>query len=411
MEPGHISDHLFRHQYGKMVSTLTRIFGFEHHQIIEDAVQDTFLLALKKWRTAIPDHPEAWLMHAAKQRSIDLFRHNKALTKREEQFTHGSMSLAIDQLFLDHEVEDSQLRLIYAICHPALKAQDQLSLALKMMSGFSNKEIAKALMLKEETVKKRITRAKKFIVDQAIRLEIPLGEALLDRTQRVLEVIYLLFNEGFHSSGKTSLIREELCGEALRLCKMILKKEYLRNANVYCLFGLLCLHAARLEGKVDQDGQLIPLKEQDRRVWHKPLLQLGLDSLAKSAQYEDHSPFAFEAAIALEHTKAKSFEETDWKTILNIYQQSHKEYPNEMNVLSQAVIHIQLGSFAEAEKTLSTLNQAALGSNIYLFHAVKAELLMGRKKIDEARVSLETAISLCSSDAEIRHLRNKLESY
>jgi len=220
MEPKLI-DHLFRHHSGKMVSVLTRIFGLQHLDIIEDAVQDTFIKASLSWRKEQPEYPEAWLTKAAKNRVLDIFRTLKAKKNNSLHITQGTDAIAINELFLDAEIEDAQLRMIFTACHPKLDPRDRISFALKTVSGFSIKEIASALLTKEETIKKRLLRARKAIKSANLQFNIPQGKDLQERLDSVLEVLYLIFNEGFHSNSKDQLIREDLCGEALRLCKII----------------------------------------------------------------------------------------------------------------------------------------------------------------------------------------------
>ena len=225
-------DHLFRHHYGKMVSVLTRIFGLSNLEIVEDAVQDTFIKALTAWRINPPENPEAWLTKAAKNRVIDIFRKLNAEQKRIPKLENGPASLAINELFLDDEIEDSQLRMIFTACHPVLNSKDQIAFALKTISGFSTKEIASALLLKEETIKKRLMRARKSIAEKELSFEIPQGKELPKRLNRVIESLYLTFNEGFHSNKKDLLVRKELCGEAMRLCKLLKKNEYTKTNTV-----------------------------------------------------------------------------------------------------------------------------------------------------------------------------------
>ena len=264
MSQDKIIDHLFRHQYGKMVSILTRIFGFSNLEIIEDAVQDTFLKATHTWKDSIPENPEAWLTQAAKNRTIDLFRKIKADKTRIQNLDSGPSAIALNELFLDHEIEDSQLRMIFACCHPALQNKDQIAFALKTISGFNQKEIAAALLTKEGSIKKRLQRARKTIVEQSIKFEIPSGNELESRMDNVVQVIYLIFNEGFHSNGKNNILRKDLCGEGLRLCKMILNKESLRGNSIYSLFALMCFNSSRLETKVTDDI-VVELKYQNRK--------------------------------------------------------------------------------------------------------------------------------------------------
>ena len=259
-------DHLFRHQYGKMVSILTRIFGLSHLETIEDAVQDTFLQASIKWRKKIPENPEAWLTASAKNRVIDLLRKLKSENSKLNRIDRGTASISINNLFLEHEIEDSQLRMIFTACHPILKPKDQIAFALKTIAGFSGKEIASALLLSEETVKKRLQRASKTIKEKQISFELPISKNIDERLNRVHEVIYLIFNEGFHSNRKEMLIRKDLCGEALRLCKLVLKRKDFRTGSGYALFSLLCFHASRLDSKTDSSGKIIDLKNQKQKL-------------------------------------------------------------------------------------------------------------------------------------------------
>jgi len=225
-------DHLFRHHSGKMVSVLTRIFGLSHLNIIEDAVQDTFLKASISWRTKQPDNPEAWLTQAAKNRVLDIFRKLKTQQKHLPSITQGTDAIAINELFLDEEIEDAQLRMIFTACHPKLDPRDRISFALKTVSGFSTKEIASALLTKDETIKKRLVRARKAIKKEAIRFHIPQGKTLPERLESVMEVLYLIFNEGFHSNNPKVIIRKDLCGEAMRLCQLLLKRTQTRTTDV-----------------------------------------------------------------------------------------------------------------------------------------------------------------------------------
>jgi len=226
-----------------MVAALTRIFGPSNLETIEDAVQDTFIKAMMVWREKIPENPEGWLMTAAKNRAIDLFRKLSADEKRLLKIDSGTSAIALGEVFLESEIEDAQLRMIFMACHPSLNPQDQIAFALKTISGFSSKEIASALLLKEETVKKRLVRARKSIAKLDLEFKIPQGADLPSRLNRVLEVLYLIFNEGFHSGRKEILVRKELCGEAMRFCQMLLKNPFTKTAKAHALFGLMCFHS------------------------------------------------------------------------------------------------------------------------------------------------------------------------
>ena len=236
MDTKHI-DHLFRHHSGKMISVLTRIFGLSNLEVIEDAIQDTFLKASINWQVKQPENPEAWLTQAAKNRVLDLFRKLKTEHKYFPEFKNGIEAITINELFLDSEIEDAQLRMIFTACHPNLDPRDRITFALKTISGFSTKEIASALLTKEETIKKRLLRARKIIKKTKLEFKIPQGGELPNRIESVLEVLYLIFNEGFHSNKKEILVRKELCGEAMRLCKSLLKNKHSNISASYALFA------------------------------------------------------------------------------------------------------------------------------------------------------------------------------
>lgn len=405
-------DHLFRHQYGKMVSILTRIFGLQHLEMIEDAVQDTFIRAMMSWRTQIPDNPEAWLTQAAKNRILDLLRKLNADQKRELKIANGSSSLAINELFLEHEIGDSQLRMIFTACNPVLNPKDQIAFSLKTISGFSSQEIAASLLLKEETVKKRLIRARKAIKQANLSFEIPMGQELSRRLIRVLEVIYLIFNEGFHSNKKNILIREDLCGEALRLCKLVRQNPNTATPDAHALFALLCFHSARLKSKVNEQQEIISLRLQDRSTWYRPLILLGHSAMNQAVETDTFSVYHYEAAIASEHLKAKTYEDTNWDQILIWYEQLQKISPSVFTQLNIAAIHIQRESFQQAEDYLKSIDPQKLEQRSYLYFATHADLLKNQGDFEGARKELDHAIDLCSNEVEKQYLlkkRSKLE--
>ncbi len=402
-----IVDHLFRHHYGKMVAILIRFFGLSHIEIIEDAVQDTFVKATLQWRKQLPDNPEAWLTKVAKNRTIDLLRSIRAEKDRFEKISSGAATLQLKELFLDHEIEDSQLRMIFVACHPSLKPNEQLAFSLKTISGFSTKEIAAALLTKEDTITKRLQRARKTIIEKNIQFDFPPPKELENRLDRVMQVIYLTFNEGFHSTNSKNLIREDLCGEAIRLCKILLKKEQFRTGGLYALFALICFHASRLPGKTNSENEMVDIRQQDRSKWHRPLIEIANQAMNKATYYEDVSIYHFEAAIAHEHIKAKTFETTDWTKILQWYMKLQELKPSPFNVLNMAIVNLQLNRFKEARLLLDAITVDELEQRQYLYYACYAEY-HSKKGNERAAVSfLEKAISKTSNDLERKHLQKK----
>ena len=406
MEKNNI-DHLFRHHSGKMVSVLIRIFGFAHLDSIEDAVQDTFLKASISWRNKQPENPEAWLTQAAKNRVLDIFRKLKTQNNHLPNITQGTDAIAINELFLDTEIEDAQLRMIFTACHPKLDPRDRISFALKTVSGFSTKEIASALLTKNDTIKKRLVRARKAVQKSDIQFHIPQGKALPERLESVMEVIYLIFNEGFHSNSKETIIREDLCGEAMRLCQLLLRRKQFRTSEVYALFALMCFHSARLDSKTNVHNELLDLKHQDRSQWHFPLVELGNTMMNKAVETENFSCYHYEAAIAAEHLRAQTFEDTNWNKILQWYTALYNLQPMPIYLLTMAVICMQNDNYKLAKTYFGQLKPKDLEQRAYLYYAAKADFYAGTQNLNEAIHYIKKALDITTNSQEINFLKNK----
>ena len=399
-----IVDHLFRHQYGKMTAILTKFFGLSHIELIEDAVQDTFIKATLQWRTRLPENPEAWLFQATRNRIIDLLRQGKAEKSRYGKFLTGPATIQLNDLFLAHEVEDSQLRMIFVACHPFLSAEEQIAFALKTISGFSMKEIAAALLLKKETIKKRLSRSRKTIVEKNIQFDYPAPNEIHQRMAGVLQVIYLIFNEGFNSTKPDQLISKDLCGEALRLCKLLLKKKNFRSGSLYALFALMCFHSSRLESKIGPDNEIVDLEHQDRSRWYRPLIALGNDAMIKSLEYQDTSAYHLEAEIAFEHVNASRFKETNWKKILELYKQLQSLQPSDSNLMSMAIIHLQLNNLVESKKLLDSVNEKNLEHRSYLLFGCYADYYLKKGDFEKSIKFIGKAITLATNESEKNYI-------
>lgn len=400
-------DHLFRHHSGKMVSVLTRIFGLKHLDIIEDAIQDTFIKASLSWRNKQPDNPEAWLTQAAKNRVLDIFRKLKTEQKHLPNINQGTNTIAINELFLDSEIEDAQLRMIFTACHPKLDPRDRISFALKTVSGFSIKEISSALLTKEDTIKKRLLRARKVIQASNLKFKIPQGKSLPQRLESAMEVLYLIFNEGFHSNQKEKLVRKELCGEAIRLTQMLLKNTHTRTADVYALCALMCFHASRLETKTNSDNEILDLKNQDRTQWFFPLIKLGNRMMNKAVESNEYSCYHYEAAIAAEHLKAKHFENTNWDKILYWYQCLNNLQPMPTHILTMAVVCLQKKDFKMAKVYFNDIKPEDFGQRTYLYFGAKADYYINTNKIDKAIKHLNLALNTVNNQLEKTYLQRK----
>lgn len=404
-------DHLFRHHYGKMVSVLTRIFGLQNLETVEDAVQDTFINAIKAWQGSIPENPEAWLTKSAKNRVLDLLRKISAADARVAKIETGAETIAINELFLNHEIDDSMLRMIFAACNPTLNPKDQIAFALKTISGFSGKEIASALLLREDTVKKRLSRARKMIRTKNIPFEIPEGLNLKPRLERVLEVVYLIFNEGFHSNRQDILIREELCGEAMRLTKILLSNQFTATPSSHALFALFCFQAARLKSKVNGERDLISLRDQDRSTWHKPLIALGHSAMSKAVDSEIFSQYHYEAAIAAEHAQATSYQNTNWDKILMWYEQLDELEPSTFNLLNMAVVQLQRDDLPMVKSLLEKIPPELLEQRAYLYYGTYAEYSYQIGDKEQALIHIDKAIALVKNEAELNYLRGQKARY
>lgn len=401
-------DHLFRYHSGKMVSVLIRIFGLKHLDIIEDAVQDTFIKASIGWRTKQPDHPEAWLTQAAKNRVLDIFRKLKNERRHQPNINQGTDAIAINELFLDSEIEDAQLRMIFTACHPKLNSRDRISFALKTVSGFSIKEISSALLTKEDTIKKRLLRARKTIKQSQLKFKIPQGKALPQRLESVMEILYLIFNEGFHSNKKEVLIRKELCGESMRLTQILLKNTLTRTPEVYALYALMCFHSARLETKTNVQNELLDLKNQDRNLWYFPLIELGNIMMNKAvAEHTEFSCYHYEAAIAAEHLRAKTFEDTNWEKIHYWYQCLNTLQPMPIHVLNMAVVCIQNQDFTIAKMYLDDIKPEDFEQRAYLFYGAKADYYANTNNSNEAIKYLDLALNAVTNTLEKVYLQKK----
>ena len=369
-------DHLFRHEAGKMVSVLTRIFGLKHIEIAEDIVQDTFLKALDEWSFhKIPENPPAWLYRVAKNRTIDIIRHQKYVAEYEQELnlllkSEWTLSHSLNNLFLDSEIEDSQLRMIFTSCHPELPKESQIALTLKTLCGFSVGEISRALLTTDANINKRLFRAKQKLRDENLKFEIPAGKSLDERLDSVYKVIYLLFNEGYKASDSDTVIRKDLCAEAIRLCKLLAEHPSGNKPKTYALLALMCFHAARLDARLDDNGYIILLKEQDRFKWDRSLINKGYEYLNESSEGDELSEYHLEAGIAANHASASSFEDTDWENVYKLYDMLVKIHPSPITYLNRAIV---IGQISGAKAAIAELEKIKNLDEYYLYHTTFAE--------------------------------------
>jgi len=410
-----VIDHLFRHESGKMVSLLTRIFGLHNLEMAEDVVQDTLLKALQQWPySGVPSNPSGWLFQVAKNKALDVVRREKFTTKFAEDISQlleseWSVATTMNELFLDTEIPDDQLRMIFTCCHPALPSESQIALTLKTLCGFSIAEIARAFLTNEAVINKRLYRAKQKIAEENIVFEIPTGPALRERLDNVLSSLYLLFNEGYNSTHSDRLIREDLLSEAMRLATLLTDHPAVQDPKVRALLALMCFHTARIPARLDDGGNLLLLKEQDRSLWDQTLIDRGNYYLNVSAEGEEISTYHVEAAIACMHVRAKTFEETDWMEINKLYDLLYTLQPTPIVALNRAIAIAQTQGPDAAIESIAKIPDRAQLDRYYLLPATLGELYLQKKDFPQALTYLEKAFSLTDSAVEKKFLQAKIE--
>lgn len=405
-----IVEHLFRAEYGKLVATLTSIFGTANIQLAEDVVQETLITALGNWGTkGIPDNPTAWLVQVAKRKALNELKRNQMVRKHHQADPIGmGGSHYGDPVFLENEIEDSQLRMIFTCCHPLLNVESQIALTLKTLCGFGVGEVARALLTTESTINKRLYRAKKSIRDSNLPFSIPQGAELEKRLKAVGLALYLLFNEGYNSTSKDSIIQKELCLEAIRLVKLLLL-HFDNNQELCALLALMCFHTARFEARIDNHGAIVLFADQDRALWNKELIVIGMKYMQKSMGAKRLSAYHIEAGIAAEHCMAESFETTNWQSIYDQYKLLEKLKPNPVIALNLAVIQSQLEGIESSLRSLDKLKNDAALSHYHLLPATQGIFHMKLGNFRKAIAHLEAALRLEPSATESSLIQNRIE--
>jgi RNA polymerase sigma-70 factor (ECF subfamily) len=409
-----IVEKLFRHEAGKLVAVLTRIFGPQHLELAEDVVQDTLLKALQHWKFhGVPKDPTAWLFAAARNKALDVLRRVRHQRNYEEALSpllksEYSVGTTLQQLLSPDAIEDEQLRMMFVCCHPLLPQESQVALILKTLCGFSLAEIAHAFLANEDAISKRLLRARQQFREEAIPFVLPPAEALADRLHNVHTVIYLIFNEGYHASHHPSAIRDDLVEEALRLAKMLTDHSTTATNESLALMALLCFQAARLYSRVDTHGHLLTLKEQDRSLWNTDLIQQGKHYLQRAAQGPDLSVFHVEAAIAYEHASAATYEATAWPRIVQLYDWLYQLQPNGVVLLNRAIALAEVAGADQALTQLRTLEDDAAMKNYALLPATMGDLYARLGQRTLAKNYFERALALTQSPAEKVLLQKKI---
>ncbi len=406
-----LAGHLFRHEAGKMAAVLTRLLGFQNIELAEDIVQDALLKALNTWKyQGIPDNPSAWLYRTAKNRAIDLLRKQNVLKKIEGEMVRDlqsewTLTPTVNNLFLESEMEDSQLRMIFACCHPAIPFESQIALTLKTLCGLSVNEIAQGFLTTEETIAKRLYRAKEKIRAEKIELTAPTDASLLHRLDAVLNTIYLLFNEGYHSSHPELLVRQDLCEEAVRLCLLLTQHPKTNLPKTKALLALMCFHASRLDTRFTDDGNIVLLKYQNRALWNRELIARGHAYLTEAADGDHVSEYHLEAAIAACHALATTFAETAWDRILTLYQMLSRIKPGPVVELNKAIV---LGYAESAQRGIQELLKIKELDKNSLYHMALGDFYLKTGDDILAKKKFQMALELTTSNQERQLIEQKM---
>jgi RNA polymerase sigma-70 factor (ECF subfamily) len=370
-------EHLFRHESGKMVAILTGIFGIEHLTLAEDVVQEALARALQTWPFyGVPKNPSAWIMQVSRNLALDVVRRQKNFRDKEQEIvrlTEPESPAPDAAIFSDQEIADDRLRMMFVCCHPQIPADAHVPLALKTLCGFGVTEISRAFLTTDAAIAKRLTRAKQKIRETKIPFEIPAGAELSRRLDGVLQALYLLFNEGYKASAGETLIRDELCHEAIWLTALLAEHAAGNQPKTHALLALMLLNTARLPARVDAEGHILRLQDQDRGRWDQRMIARGMFHLARSAAGDEISAYHLEAGISACHCGAKDYETTDWARILTLYDRLMERDDSSVVALNRAVALANVsGPQAGLEALAGARTRKELGS-YYLLYAVLGE--------------------------------------
>ncbi|HMQ08861.1 MAG TPA: sigma-70 family RNA polymerase sigma factor [Saprospiraceae bacterium] len=408
MENNDIIPHLFRSEYSKIVAVLSNLFGIEHIEIAEDLASETFLTAMETWPyKGIPKNPSAWLFTVAKNKAKNHFIRNSIFRDkitRQMQLKDGQT----DEFEIDlsnKNIADSQLQMLFAVCHPGISEESQISLALRMLCGFGIDEIAIAFLTNKETINKRLQRAKQKLRSENVQIEIPRNDQLKTRLDAVLRTIYLLFNEGYYSESHNSIIKKELCLEAMNLTYLLLKNNLTNTHSTNSLMSLMCFHSSRLEARLTEKGEIILYHDQDENLWDSELIEKGFYYLQQASKLEIGSKYYLEASIAYWHTVKKDTKEK-WKSILNLYDLLLKIDYTPIADLNRI---FALSKVKGNELAIIEAEKLKLKNN-HFYYLLLSELYKVTDR-NKAKGSMEKALKLCKTETEKIFIRKNIKKF
>ncbi len=405
-----IVDHFFRHEYGRVVSFLTKKFGADTFDLVEDAVQDALMKAMQVWPfKGAPDNPSAWVMRVAQNKLIDQFRRNKSFSEKVEAIQTKTEDFeVVNDPNISDEITDDFLNMMFACCHPKISQESQIILVLKVLVGFGTSEIARALVKTEAAVAKAYTRAKEKFKTLNKKLEGPSGAEIETRLGSVLKIIYLIYNEGYNSVAEDKLIRHDLCYEAMRLNKLLIDHKVSKTGSSYALLALMCFQSARFDSRL-KEGRLLTLEEQDRTRWNKELIHQGRYFLECSAATGKPGPYHIQASIAACHSFAITFSDTNWDQILKLYDTLLALQDDIIIQLNRVVAFAKVHGASQAIAEIKKLPLKRLDQN-YIYHSIYASLLQQTSDTKNALLHYKKALTLTMNQYEKRHLSSRIEA-
>jgi RNA polymerase sigma factor (sigma-70 family) len=405
MNESDIIPHLFKTEYSKMVSVLTKSFGLEYIEIAEDIVSETFLSALDSWSyKGNPADPTAWLYAVAKNKLKNHLARNNTFNKLvSEQLTGKSQFNEISIDFSDKNISDSQLQMLFAVCHPSISTEAQICLALRILCGLGLSEIADAFLSNKETIHKRLQRAKEKLYSERVKIEMPDDKEINERLNTVIRTIYLLFSEGYYSESNNSIVRKELCVEALNLAYLLLDNPKTNNHVTNALMSLMCFHTSRLEARQSESGNMVLYDDQDRTLWDTEFIEKGFYYLQQASKWEITSTYYVEASIAYWHTVDNNNPDK-WANILKLYDVLLSANNSPIVALNRiwafSKVNGNLPAIEEAEKLDLSTNH---------FYLVLLAELYNHIDIDKACEYLTKAQLFCKTDTEKMMLQKRID--
>jgi RNA polymerase sigma-70 factor (ECF subfamily) len=406
-------DHLFRREAGRLVARLVRVLGPERLDLAEEAVQDAMVQALRSWPfSGTPSDPGAWLTRVAHNRALDVIRRGGLFAAKRADVAsllEARLERAAEPAFAG-EIEDDQLRLILICCHPEIAPDARVALTLKVVCGFSVREIARAFLAGEPAIAQRITRAKKVIRARALPYEVPEPAHMSERRDSVLKVLYLLFNEGYSPGEGERVIRADICAEAVRLAEAVAAHPVIAAPECHALAALLLLQGARLEAREDKDGDLLLLEHQDRSTWNRVWIARGFGHLEQAMGGDRLTSYHLEAGIAACHAAARSWEATDWPTIVDYYDRLLALEPSPVTALNRAVAVAMVEGPERGLAAIAGIIEDGALRDYPLLDSVRGELCRRAGRREEARAHFESALARAGTLPTRRFLERRLRS-